>query len=153
MNIRKMPFEELELLSLKDIACNIIKEDNSPKTTVELFREICNLLQLTDEQYEEKIADFFTSLTTDKRFVLLNSSHWDLKENHCLTISNLDDDDDTDDIEEELESITIDEEELEKYNNDDDEIGDIDNDIDDNDDDLNELDKLEIVEEYEELEE
>jgi DNA-directed RNA polymerase subunit delta len=86
MDIRKMAKEELELLSFTDIAYNIIKQDAEPKTTVDLFREICNLLGMSDNEYAALVADFFTSLTTDKRFILINSVNWDLRENHAVNI-------------------------------------------------------------------
>lgn len=148
MNVRKMTIDELELLSFTDIAYNIIKLDKRSTTTVKLFKEICKLLKLSDNQYEEKIADFFTSLTTDKRFVLLNSIDWDLRENHSLSISALDNDDDIDDIEEELDDIIIEEENTKDS---DDDLDDIDSD--DDDEDLDGLEDLELVDEDSELEE
>lgn len=97
MDVRKMRVDELELLSFTDIAYYIIKKDKESKTTVQLFKEICFLLKLSDNQFEEKIADFFTTLTTDKRFILLNSSNWDLKENYSSSLP-LDNDEDGDDL-------------------------------------------------------
>ena len=40
MNINKMKKEELELLSFTDIAYEIIKEEKTSKSTVEIFRRI-----------------------------------------------------------------------------------------------------------------
>ena len=47
--------------------------------------------------YQDKIADFFESLTTSKDFILLNDGNWDLKINHSVKI-------DIDDIYEESDS-------------------------------------------------
>ena len=44
------------------------------------------------EEYSEKIGDFYTSLTTDKRFILLDTAEWDLKDKHKVEII-LDEDD------------------------------------------------------------
>ena len=42
-----------------------------------LFREVCRLLELGDDEYQDKIADFFESLTTSKDFILLNDGNWE----------------------------------------------------------------------------
>ena len=54
-------------------------------------------LELSDEEYQEKIGDFFESLTTSKEFILLNDGNWDLRSNHSVKI-------DIDDIYEETDS-------------------------------------------------
>ena len=87
MSIRKKNIEELELMSYTDIAYEIIKEDKKKKyNTPNLFKEVCKLLKLSDEEFAEKIADFFTALTTDGRFILIDSTIWDLKENHSVKV-------------------------------------------------------------------
>lgn len=154
MDIRKMSKEELELLSFSDIAYNIIKLDKKPKTTVEMFKEICHLLNMRDKEYEALIGDFFTSLTTDKRFILLNSVDWDLKENHVVNIV-------VDESEEEYEEVYEDfdasEENIEKedeFDLDNDGIDDLGSeDSIDEDEELEDIDNLEIIDEESELEE
>ena len=95
MNIYKMKKDELELLSFTDIAYEILKKSKEQKTTVELFKEIAELLELSDDEYAAKIGDFYTSLTTDKRFYALDSGNWDLRERHSAKIV-IDDEDDID---------------------------------------------------------
>ena len=97
MSIRKKDLLDLELMSYTDIAYEIIKEDKKQYTTPNLFKEVCNLLQLSDDEYAEKIGDFFTALTTDGRFILIESTNWDLKENHVVKV--VVDDGDEEDIE------------------------------------------------------
>ena len=104
MSIRKKKLEELELMSYTDIAYEIIKEDKKKYDTKKLFKEVCNLLKLDEDTYLEQIGDFFTALTTDGRFILLDSKNWDLKENHKVKVV-IDDGD-----EEEVEEGTLDEE-------------------------------------------
>ena len=86
MSIRKKSIEELELMSYTDIAYEIIKEDKKQYNTPSLFKEVCKLLELSEDEFAEKIADFFTALTTDGRFILIDSSSWDLKENHVVKV-------------------------------------------------------------------
>lgn len=125
MNIRQMPLEELELLSYTDIAYELLKLDKKPKTTRDLFKEVCDLLQISEDNMFEMIGDFYTTLTTDKRFILLDSAEWDLKEAHSVKTI-IDDEDDEEGEEEETE-----EEEDEAVSNDEEDFDDIDDAIDD----------------------
>lgn len=76
MSIREKDKLDLELMSYTDIAYEIIKEDKKQYNTPNLFREVCNLLELSEAEFEAKIGDFFTALTTDKRFILIDSVNW-----------------------------------------------------------------------------
>lgn len=58
--------------------------------TADLFREIVDYLVLMTE-YQERIADFFESLTTSKDFILLSDGNWDLRANHSVKIDMNDD--------------------------------------------------------------
>lgn len=88
--LNKMTKDELELLSYTKIAEMYLKENKTTMNTADLFKEICNLLGMSEAEYQEKIADFFQSLTTSKEFILLNDGKWDLKANHSVKI-NIDD--------------------------------------------------------------
>ena len=78
----KMKKEELELLSNKDIAALLLEDSNKPFNTADLFKKIIKLLELPESSFEAKIADFYTALATDKRFILLDNGKWDLRNNH-----------------------------------------------------------------------
>jgi len=130
-----MSKDDLELLSFTDIAYQLIKEDMKTVQTALLFKEICQLLELEKNHFEDKIADFFTSLTTDKRFILLKDGTWDIKEKHSLNLSSEDNEDDLND----LEIDELDEDEFDEF----DEFDDLDeeeNELDFNDD-LNDLEE------------
>ncbi len=88
---------EVNKLSYQDIAYNIIKEDKEPKSTLDLFKEICILLELDQKKYQDVIGEFYTSLNLDKRFHLLENGKWDLKEKYA--VKTILDDDDLDDLE------------------------------------------------------
>lgn len=109
--LSKMSKEELELLSFTKIAELYLRENKTTMNTADLFRQICNLLELSEYEYQEKIADFFQSLTTSKEFILLNDGKWDLKSNHMVKI---DINDIYEDKEDELEEENDDLEELEE---------------------------------------
>lgn len=116
--LSEMSKESLEMLSYAKIAELYLKENKKPMNTADLFKEVCKLLDLSDEEYQERIADFFESLTTSKEFILLSDGNWDLKINHSVKI-------DIDDIYEESDSeedtdVTYDENISEEDNYDDD---------------------------------
>ena len=50
--------------------------------TADLFKKIIKLLELPDSTFESKIADYYTALATDKRFILLSDGKWDLRSRH-----------------------------------------------------------------------
>jgi len=84
--LNKMSKDELELLSYTKIAEMYLKDNKKTMNTADLFKGICNLLDMGEAEYQEKIADFFQSLTTSKDFILLNDGTWDLKSKHAVKI-------------------------------------------------------------------
>lgn len=97
MTIKSMKKEELEIMSYDDLAYMILKEKGKKQTTLEIFKKICQLLDLNEKVIEEKIADFFSLLLTDQRFIQLDKGYWDLKENHKVKINMDEIDNDADD--------------------------------------------------------
>ena len=82
MKLSKMKKDDIELLSYTSIAKLYLEENKITMNTADLFKEVCKLLELTERDYQNKIADFFQSLTTSKEFILLDDGKWDLKSNH-----------------------------------------------------------------------
>ena len=137
MKLKDMKREELEALSYTDLTEMILKENKKPMNTANIFKKICDLLELSEEEYSSKIGDYYTSLTTDKRFLLLDTAEWDLKDKHKVEIV-LDEDDEEEVFdEEEVEK----EEEIEEENDESIEITDDEVDLDDS----NDLEELSIV--------
>lgn len=118
MSIKKMTKEELELLSNKDITNLLLEESKKPMNTAELFKTIINLLELPSQTFENKIGDYYTSLTTDKRFILLEDGTWDLKSRHTSdkVVKIIEEDDE---LEEEIVKDEEQDEEIEEDNYDD----------------------------------
>ena len=143
--LSKMSKENLELLSYTKIAEMYLKENKKKMNTADLFREVCNLLELDENEYQDKIADFFESLSTSKEFILLNDGNWDLKENHSVKIDINDIYDDSDVVDDE-ESDEESDASLEDNYEDDSYENDLSDDVDDLNDDY---DDLTIVDENE----
>ena len=108
MSLTNMTMEELETLSYTKIAEMYLQENKKTLSTNELFKEVCNLLQMTEDEYADNITDFFQSLSTTKEFILIDGK-WDLKSNHKVKVNieelNEDKDEDEELLEEDNEEI------------------------------------------------
>lgn len=137
MKLDKMTKEELELMPYTELAALYLKEHGKTMNTADLFKAICNLLELPESVYVDKIADFFASLTTNKDFILLEDGTWDLKSNHSVKLNMDDIYEEKEDLEEESSDNEDEEEDAEEP----DDIDSLDDDnyIDDDDDDLSDL--------------
>ena len=104
IKLAKLKKEDFELMSYKDIT-NLLLEEKGKMNTKELFIEIIELLELPKKTIEEKIADYYTTLTTDKRFILLDDGNWDLRNRHTSDkiIKDLDDFEEEEEVEEQVE--------------------------------------------------
>ncbi len=121
MSLKKLKKEELELLSNKDITKLILEDSKKTLNTAELFKKIIELLELPEDIFETKIGDYYTALSTDKRFILLDDGTWDLRSRHTsdkvIKVSEDEDDDADIDMDEEKD----DQEEIEEDSYDDNE--------------------------------
>lgn len=144
MSIDSLKKEDLELLSYKDIT-NMLLEEKGAMNTADLFKKITTLLELPASAYEKKIGDYYTTLTTDKRFLLLEDGKWDLRTRHTSDKVMIPTDQDD---EEEEEDIELKDEQEEEITDDFDSAVSDDDDFDDGDDDLKDL----VVLDEEELE-
>lgn len=96
MKLKTVREEEIETMSYDDIAYVILKEKGKKMKLLDLFNEVCEQLKLDKSKSEDYIADFFSLLSTEKRFIQLDKGFWDLRENHTAKIE-------ISDIEEEVE--------------------------------------------------
>lgn len=113
MKLQDISKEELEIMNYDDLAYIILKEENAKMKINVLFKKVCDAKGLSEREFEEKIADFFELLTTDKRFIMLEDGSWDLKELHITEVVIDDEDDDAvlpEEAETEIETDIDDEE-------------------------------------------
>ncbi len=126
--LKSIPKEELELMGYDDIAYLILEESKKKMKINDLFKEICDALELGQDVFENHIADFFEMLTIDQKFIMLNDGYWDLRVRHSekVVIEEEEDFEEIDDIEVETESTPTeddayyDEDEVEEDRGDDD---------------------------------
>ena len=96
MKFKTISKEDLEVLPFDDIAYIILKEKGKKMKINDIFKIICDTLNLGDSAFENQIGDFFALLATEKRFIQLEKGYWDLRENHTseINIKELEDEDD-----------------------------------------------------------
>ncbi len=109
MSLKKMTKDDLELLSNKDITNLILEESKKSINTADLFKKIISLLELPESTFENKIGDYYTSLATDKRFILLEDGTWDLRSRHTsdkvVKVTEEDDEEDEEETEENQDEL------------------------------------------------
>ncbi len=159
--------EKLNEMAMVDIAFEILKEQNRPYNFRELMGEIAALRNMTEEQMMSMIAQVYTEVNIDGRFICLGDNTWGLKRWYPMETveesqegggkkKKLVSDDDFDDdyeLDEELDEVYEEDDDLIAY---DDEEDFIDEDLDDDDEIEEDLDEEELFEEDlvdEELEE
>ena len=140
MGLKDMKLEDLELMSYTDLTYKILKEEKKPLNTPTIFHHICDLLGYSNEEFEDKIGDYYTSRTIDKRFIMLETGEWDLRENHSVELNLEDEIVDEEENEEETEESETDEEENEEMDVEDDSLDStLEDDLEDSDDDMDDL--------------
>ena len=109
--MKELKKEDINNLSYKDIAYLILGKSNEGINTLDLFTKIINMLELPNNTVDTKIADFYTSLTTDKRFLMVDGL-WDLRSRHTSDkmLSQVIDEDEEetyDEVDEEMEDEDV----------------------------------------------
>ncbi len=128
--------EDIENLSYKDIAYLFLENEKKGINTIDIFTKIVDILELPKSIIDTNIADFYTSLTTDKRFVMVDGL-WDLRNRHTSdkVLSKIDDEEEEEEenVEETEENTSEDEDIFEEesiddettYDDDDDGLSDL----------------------------
>ena len=107
--MKSIKSEDLVNLSYKDITYLLLEDNKTGMNTLDLFQKIVELLGLPKSTVDTNIADYYTSLTTDKRFLLVDGL-WDLRNRHTSDKVLVNIDDDELDEDEELEEDELEDE-------------------------------------------
>lgn len=114
MKLKTVTQDEIETMSFDDLAYTILKEKGKKMKISEIFEAICELQNLGESAYESQIADFFTLIATEKRFIQLDKGYWDLRENHTskIDLDDVEEDDEVEEIEEDTQDTSEENEEM-----------------------------------------
>jgi len=86
MSLNDMTIEELEAMSYDDIALMILSESKKTMKINELFKKVCDLLHMSENEFVDKLPAFFDVISTDHRFTMLEDGTFDLKTRHSTNI-------------------------------------------------------------------
>ena len=100
MKLKDISREELEMMGYAEIAEIILNENKKKMKIVDIFKKICNVLGLTEKEFENNISEFFEIVSTNKLFTILPEGYCDLKTRHNTKVV-IDEDDEEAVIEEE----------------------------------------------------
>ncbi|KIX83493.1 DNA-directed RNA polymerase subunit delta [Bacillus subtilis] len=79
MGIKQYSQEELKEMALVEIAHELFEEHKKPVPFQELLNEIASLLGVKKEELGDRIAQFYTDLNIDGRFLALSDQTWGLR--------------------------------------------------------------------------
>lgn len=80
--MKNLTNEEIENLSYEELAKMILENKKGKMKIIDIFKKICELKHLTDKDFEDKIADFYELISTNKEFIVLEKGFCDLRINH-----------------------------------------------------------------------
>ena len=68
--------------SMVDVAYDLMSTKKKATVFLELWEEVCQVMAFTKQQEEDNIAQFYSDLSLDDRFVNIGENKWDLRERH-----------------------------------------------------------------------
>ncbi|WP_075983212.1 DNA-directed RNA polymerase subunit delta [Bacillus massilinigeriensis] len=79
MSLEKYSTEQLQEMSFIEICYEMLEGNKQPVSFSEIMEEIKKILNLSDEEVRAKIAQFYTDLNIDGRFIALGENRWGLR--------------------------------------------------------------------------
>ena len=102
MKLKDISREELEMMGYAELAEIVLNDKKKKMKIADIFKEICKALGLTDQEYEDRISEFFEVVSTNKLFTILPQGYCDLNKRHNTKVV-IDDEEDLP-LDEEIES-------------------------------------------------
>ena len=79
LGVHQYSQEEINEMSLIEIAYELLVEKNHAVSFKDIMDEVSSLTGLTDQQVKAKIAQFYTELNIDGRFLAIGDNQWGLR--------------------------------------------------------------------------
>jgi DNA-directed RNA polymerase subunit delta len=79
VSLEQLSPEQIQEMSMIELAYEILSSKKQALSFKELLEEISQMLNLSEEQVSEKIAQFYTELNIDGRFISIGDNRWGLK--------------------------------------------------------------------------
>ena len=105
--------------SMVEVAYELLSKKQGSQKFNKFWNEVSGLLSMSEEEREQNISKFYTKLTLDERFVLLEDNMWDLRERQSFDKVHIDMNDIYSEIEEEEQELAAEKEEEGYYDDED----------------------------------
>lgn len=100
--------------SMVEVGYELLEKKQGPQKFNKFWSEVSEVLGLDEIEAESYVSDFYTNLSLDERFVLLEDNTWDLRERQSFDKVHIDMNDIYSEIDEEEKELKEDEEEDEE---------------------------------------
>ena len=97
--------------SMVEVGYELLEKKQGPQKFNKFWNEVSEVLGLDESEAENYISNFYTNLSLDERFVLLEDNTWDLRERQSFDKVHIDMNDIYSEIDEEEKELKEDEEE------------------------------------------
>ena len=77
-------------MSMLEVAELLIQRKIKPQKFEKIAKEVCEMMGLTDDEFQSKLAQFYTDLTLSGKFVTVGEDKWDLKSRQKYEVANYD---------------------------------------------------------------
>ena len=104
--------------SIVEVAYEIMQKKQGAQKFAKFYNEVSEVLEMNEEEKELNISKFYTKLTLDERFVLLEDNTWDLRERQSFDKVHIDMNDIYSEIEEEEKEMEVEKQEERFYDDD-----------------------------------
>ena len=104
--------------SMVEVAYELMQKKQGAQKFIKFYEEVAAILAMSEEEAEQNISKFYTKLTLDERFVLLEDNTWDLRERQSFDKVHIDMNDIYSEIEEEEKEMEEEREEEKYYDED-----------------------------------
>ena len=101
--------------SMVEVGYELLVKKQGPQKFNKFWSEVSQVLGLEESEADSYISDFYTNLSLDERFVLLEDNTWDLRERQSFDKVHIDMNDIYSEIDEEEKELKEDEEEEDDY--------------------------------------
>ena len=96
--------------SMVEVGYELLEKKQGPQKFNKFWGEVSEVLGLDETEASNYVSDFYTNLTLDERFVLLEDNTWDLRERQSFDKVHIDMNDVYSEIDEEEKELKEDEE-------------------------------------------
>ena len=101
--------------SMVEVGYELLVKKQGPQKFNKFWGEVSEVLGLEENEAENYVSDFYTNLSLDERFVLLEDNTWDLRERQSFDKVHIDMNDIYSEIDEEEKELKDGEEEDDSY--------------------------------------